>query len=305
MSGDGGPFPRAGPKGEGGQVTDALLRLSPILTVCIPFVSGAARMLAGERILQFIATLASGFAVQSFQAVGMAVMIAGAVFAQGLVSRTDAPAISPWISLQSFAAAFPTLDQSKDMVRNTTSIPGRSWQVFGRCFVAVGLGFGRSGAAAGAGCVWELFDGQGGLGAARLAGAALGFVGSDRGAGRWQAGLAVLLHFSAQMVVFCVLLALLIMPLMAVGASLPIRLWVASGTVFFAMSGHRPQISGPARRRGVFGTSPCRLDVFLARLSGSRRHHDPSAWLGKSLSCLAPVRALAPAPTDGPKQKGM
>lgn len=86
-------------------MNDALLRLSLILIACITLVSGAAQMLAGERILQIIATTSTGPEVHLFQTVGMFMVITGAMFAQSLISRTDAPAISLWIAVQKFAAA--------------------------------------------------------------------------------------------------------------------------------------------------------------------------------------------------------
>lgn len=86
-------------------MNDALLRLSLILIALITLLSGAAQILMGGRILNLIATSATGPEVHLFQTVGMFMVITGAMFAQSLISRTDAPAISLWIAVQKFAAA--------------------------------------------------------------------------------------------------------------------------------------------------------------------------------------------------------
>ena len=86
-------------------MNDAFLRLVLIVIAAITFVSGAAQLVAGEMILGIIATSATGPEVHLFGTVGMFMLITGAMFCQSLIQRTDAPAISLWISVQKFAAA--------------------------------------------------------------------------------------------------------------------------------------------------------------------------------------------------------
>ncbi|MEO9824869.1 MAG: hypothetical protein ABJF50_10695 [Paracoccaceae bacterium] len=90
-------------------MNDALIRLALIVIAAITLISGATQMFAGEFILGIIATSATGPEVHLFQTVGMFMVITGAMFLQSLLLRTDAPAISLWISVQKFAAAILVL----------------------------------------------------------------------------------------------------------------------------------------------------------------------------------------------------
>jgi len=86
-------------------MNDALLRLILIIIAAITVLSGAMQLIAGQFVLNIIATSATGSEVHLFQTVGMFMVITGAMFLQSLVSRTDAPAISLWIAIQKVAAA--------------------------------------------------------------------------------------------------------------------------------------------------------------------------------------------------------
>lgn len=90
-------------------MNDALIRLMLIAIAAITLVSGATQMVAGEFVLNIIATSATGPQVHLFQTVGMFMVITGAMFMQSLLMRTDAPAISLWIGVQKFAAAILVL----------------------------------------------------------------------------------------------------------------------------------------------------------------------------------------------------
>jgi hypothetical protein len=86
-------------------MNDALLRLTLMIIAAITVLSGATQMVAGQFVLDIIATSATGPEVHLFQTVGMFMVITGSMFLQSLISRTDAPAISFWIAVQKFAAA--------------------------------------------------------------------------------------------------------------------------------------------------------------------------------------------------------
>lgn len=86
-------------------MNDALLRLALILIALITLLSGATQLLAGERVLGLIASSATGAEVHLFGTVGMFMVITGAMFAQSLIQRSDAPATPLWIAVQKFAAA--------------------------------------------------------------------------------------------------------------------------------------------------------------------------------------------------------
>lgn len=90
-------------------MNDALIRLLLILIAGITLLSGATQIIAGKFVLGIIATSATGPEVHLFQTVGMFMIITGAMFLQSLIFRTDAPAISLWISVQKFAAAILVL----------------------------------------------------------------------------------------------------------------------------------------------------------------------------------------------------
>jgi hypothetical protein len=86
-------------------MNDALLRLILIIIALITVVSGATQLVAGTTVLGFITPSTTNAEVHLFGTVGMFMLITGAMFAQSLIQRTDAPAISLWIAVQKFAAA--------------------------------------------------------------------------------------------------------------------------------------------------------------------------------------------------------
>lgn len=90
-------------------MNDALIRLALILMAAITVVSGAAQMLAPQRVLSIIAPTVAGSEAHLFRTIGMFMVITGAMFGQSLIQRTDAPAISLWIGVQKLAAALLVL----------------------------------------------------------------------------------------------------------------------------------------------------------------------------------------------------
>jgi hypothetical protein len=86
-------------------MNDALLRLCLILIAAITIISGATQLIAGAKVLSFIAPASTASAVHLFGTIGMFMVITGAMFLQSLLTRSTEGAISLWIAVQKCAAA--------------------------------------------------------------------------------------------------------------------------------------------------------------------------------------------------------